>query len=360
MILTEKINVEVLKEIVKKINSVPTSDGKNTLGNTKDKYQEKCKKALKHYLSLVNENGEAKIIYEQNKTLDTRFVCKNGVGLQLIPRKVRGHIAGEFYEDIDVKGCHHQIIKNLLLRMGEKIPPILNDYLQDKKAFEKKFGLTKDDMIKFINKEELNKGKKFQKLKELHTLIYKDLLFNLKGNEKSFFKKVDKYLAKQNVDYNKAGKSISHFLQHEENRILQAMIGYIKSNTDINIGVLCYDGLMLEKNENINDDLLRRIEDAVKKYTKYDIELVFKKFDYSWDYKNAPVDEVNLDDEEEGCISDEVAYGLFEDLYKDKIITDEGFDLYLNNEYGIWERENKNGKIFQKSYGISQVRRLVN
>jgi hypothetical protein len=291
MILTEKINVEVLKEIVKKINSVPTSDGKNTLGNTKDKYQQSCLYALKNYLSILNEEGCAEITYEQSKGVKTRFGCKNGVGLQLIPRLVRSWIAGDKYDDVDIKSCHPQILKNLLLRMGKTVPVVLEEYLQDKKAFEKKYGLTKNDMNRFINKMDLEKGKKFQVLKELHTLIYRDLLFYLRAKEKTFFKKVDTYLTKQNVVYNRDGKAISHFLQHEENRILQAMIGYIQSTTDIKIGVLCYDGMMLEKNEKINDTFLRSLEEVVKNNTQYDVSLVVKEFDYSWDYKKAPVDE---------------------------------------------------------------------
>jgi len=349
MKFTEKVDMEILKVILKKVNSVPTSDGKSTLGTTDNKYQKQCKKSLEKYSSLPNKNGETLISYEQNKQLKTRYVCENGIGLQLIPRKVRSHVCGEFYEDIDIVACHHVIIKNLLIRMGEKVPEILIEYLDDKKGFEKKYGLSKNDMIKFINKKELNKAKKFRVLEKLHTLIYKDLLFDLRGKEKVFLKRVDKILSERDIDYNKEGKTISQFLQREENKILQAIIGYIKANTDIKIGVLCYDGLMLEKNININEDLFKKIEEAVKENTKYDIKIVKKEFDYSWDYKNAPDDD--NDDEitdEEGNISDEKAYKLFREFYKDRMIVDGDFIIFLKNEFGIWETEPRNGSEMQE------------
>jgi len=349
MKFTEKVNIEILNEIVKKVNSIPTSDGKSTLGTTDDKYQKQCRKSLKNYSSLPKKNGETEVFYEQNKQLKTRYVCRGGIGLQLMPRKVRSHVSGEFYDDIDIVACHHVIIKNLLIMAGKKVPEILNEYLSDKPAFEKKYGLSKNDMIKMLNKSDLDRGKKFRVLKDLHTLIYKDLLFDLRGKEKVFLKRVDKNLSERNVDYNKDGKTISHFLQFVENKILQAIIGYIKANTDIKIGVLCYDGLMLEKNININEDLFKKIEEAVKENTKYDVKIVKKEFDYSWDYKNAPDDD---DDDEmtddEGNISDEKAYKLFRELNKDRMIVDGDFVIFLKNEFGIWETEPRNGSEMQE------------
>ena len=79
---------------------------------------------------------------------------------------------------------------------------------------------------------------------------------------------------------NKYSSVLSLTVQVLEHKCLMSMRDFFESKWFF-IGVLCFDGLMIEKKEKMHcdDDLLKKCSDYVKKNTGYNISLVFKPMD---------------------------------------------------------------------------------
>ena len=243
----EKVNHEKLKKVIN-CSNIPIKSGEEEWG-------ENIKEMLKKY------NGN--VIYYKNGY--GRFF---GNGLQSCQRDVRKYLADNNYIDIDIENAHLVFLENLMNHYSIPIPDLLKEYNANRtKVIETMNLKDKLFMIKFINNEKCIDSR----FKQVHNSIYNELLPKLKNIYPKFvtFKKD-----------NLLGCFIATVLQDIENKILMVMIDYCK-NVKVKVGVLCFDGFMVEK-ENYYPELLNELAKEVYLKLNYNIKLTEKSMDTDW------------------------------------------------------------------------------
>lgn len=245
--LKEKVNFDKLQKVINCCN-IPIKSGEEEWG-------ENIKEMLKKY--------DGNVIYHKNKY--GRFF---GNGLQSCQRDVRKYLANNNYIDIDIENAHLGFLENLMNHYSIEIPDLLKDYNTNRTIVIEKFKL-KDKlyMIKLINNEKCID----QRFKELHNAIYIKLLPKLKEIYNDIpIKKV-----------NGLGSFMATVLQDIENKILMCMYEYCNT-VNVKIGVLCFDGFMVEK-ETYYQELLNELSEKVYLKLNYKIKLTEKSMDTDWE-----------------------------------------------------------------------------
>lgn len=262
--------------------------------------------------------------FQKDNGLFGRYQAKNSLSGQGMIREARHTIFKDFYIDIDIDNCHPVITKwlceNLNIECNYLKEYVYNreKYIKqliklnpecDREHFKKVFlkisygcgdksyndlVKNKSDFIKNFRKEILNIqeliSKKFYKFLEINT--------NLR-NEK-------------NKQYNYYGSTLSHLCQFVENQLLMNIIKYLqeKKKLDLQDSILCFDGLMINKNKYDNSFILELetlfeemgidIKLSVKNMDLDEFILKKGSYDNKKDYKYPPIIEkrfLNFKDE---------------------------------------------------------------
>lgn len=283
-----KMNITLYEKIDRiKLNEVLNCDNIPFDEEDEPGWKEKFKTSLNYYSKKQQFKEGIKVIYEQ-KNKYGRLYSKNA--LQSFQREVRKYISGEFYQDIDIKNCHPVLIEQLLKKHQIVAGNILEEYNINRNEAMQKYNLnSKLDFIKIINNDVL----KNEKFKETHDLIYNNLVPKLIKENKTLFNRIKKNRIKEKKEYNFNGSFFSTYLQNIENDILMVIYNYLCKEGFI-IGVLCFDGAMVEKNNNLNEKILKQIQTVVLKETGYNIKLTFKSTETKW--KPNLVEDIQIED----------------------------------------------------------------
>jgi hypothetical protein len=217
---------------------------------------------LKKYLSN-SKKGVMETMYRQ-RVARGRFYAVGSLSLQSIVREIRHTIAADYYNDIDVKNCHPNIMAHLCKLRGIECK-ILNQYNANRDEFLQMISPDKDT-AKIVVLTMLNGGEKaFRALKNppeiltdfktelklIHTEFAKDPAFD---NHK------DKKIS-AGVKRNHEASYTNTLLCDFENRILQTIHKGVGSPKD---SVLCFDGMMIRKDVKFNiNDLEKKVFDEL-------------------------------------------------------------------------------------------------
>ena len=231
---------------------------------------------MKRYLNL-SENGKINVNYKQNRSYG-RFYAMKQCSLQNLPREVRHTIADEFYIDIDIKNAHPVIL--LKLCKDEKIDcEDLEEYVINRDKLLKELKLSKGE-AKLVYLALMNGGNKLYKTltyKSTHVKSFKKEMINIRNHFSEKYSEDYKIHSKikkdENITFNLKGSFLNKILCNEENKILMNMYEFFKKPKDC---VLCFDGIMLQKNKKYN---LKKCEEYIKKKTNYNLTLAVKPFD---------------------------------------------------------------------------------
>ena len=195
-----------------------------------------------------------------------------GTGLQSVPKWVRRLCAHQYYIDIDIVNCGPTLFSQLLAKNNVPVPPLLQQYADDRKAmynlirqFEPNFteGVMKDLLLQIshmgpspqIGPLESLRSQTRQASMELATRPKYAIMYREVENER-----------------NPLGSFIGRVWQEVEHKVLMTMIDYytMKGKT---VGAPVFDGFLLEK---CDDPDLVGAEEAVYQQTGYRIKLVQK------------------------------------------------------------------------------------
>ena len=198
-----------------------------------------------------SKNGLIKTKYKQNNSFG-RFHALGSLSLQSIPREIRHTISKDYYNDIDIKNAHPVILSFMCAERGISCK-YLNRYNSKRDEFLADISSDKEQ-AKTVVLSMINGGKsamnaianppvwlnKFKKeLKTIHTHFANDAEF--KAHKK---KRVE-----NEINYNHEASYMNTLLCDFENKILQTMYRSIGSPKDC---VLCFDGIMIRKEQKIN------------------------------------------------------------------------------------------------------------
>lgn len=247
------------------------------------------KKQLTKYRKSVR-NNKLDVLYKYSRNIDAephmggRMFAKGGLSLQSFRKEIRHTLAKDLYIDIDIVNCHPVILKQICNKNSWKCER-LEEYIKHREKlipqFMKKFNIDRDAVKKafltIINGgEALNDSNQF--IREFREEL-KAIRTNLMNSEKDITAFVkDKRRKTQNID----GSVMNIKLCEIENEILMEMVKFFRMK-ELVVGVLVFDGLMLEKNDLITPRLLKECCKYVKDQKGWDIQLVIKPMDRGFD-----------------------------------------------------------------------------
>lgn len=208
--------------------------------------------------------------------------------LQGMARKVRHVLCKGNHIDIDCKNCHPVILTQICDAYGFNCDKI-NFYIENRdKCIKELINITnspKDDVKQWLLSL-LNGGNSYELfnypnipdwVKDFKTQIkmIHEQFSNL-PEFKPMYKKIEKSYG---IDgFNLKGKLMNKIMCMYENTIIQHVIHFMKSN---NIEVISnqFDGVLIKKHENINDEFLLKVQKFILDNVGIKIELIIKPMD---------------------------------------------------------------------------------
>ena len=260
--------------------------------------------------------------YVRNKNGSSRqFV--DGVGLQNLMRPIRHTLAKNTYDDIDMVNSEPTLLYNYCLKSGYPCDAI-KYYIDNRDECFKNI-MENETIDKETAKHAIivlvNGGKPAEyktqwyldfvkNIQEIHNKIEADPAYGMKLLR---IKKKRHYIKKSSP----IGTLISQIFQDIENSCLLACLEYLASTKkNLDSVVLCFDGFMIRKDENITDSYLRKMEIFVKEYTGYSVKYIKKPMDEILDIDDMTFDESKFAPKEQKIAhnDDEASAILLENL----------------------------------------------
>ena len=286
---TETINYDALQYIHDNLENLMDNgtitqmkDYKNGYATTQDK--KTMQSIIETYMnSFETKSGlsSKRVEYNYVKNTDEGRLFSDSYSLQKLPKVIRHTLCfdenGEsLYNDIDMVNAHPTILIQFCKKYNIDCG-LFEDYVNNRDYYLQSLmnlGLTRDQ-AKEIPLSIMNGGKRshlypnvewIQKMEHDIKNIFTEYIKTDIG--KTHYKR-----AKNKKNYNIEGSTLNYLLCREENRILHSMIDFYKVE---NIGALCFDGLMVYRNIDIN---LGLCSEHIKNQTGYDIKLSCKPMD---------------------------------------------------------------------------------
>lgn len=318
--LTEICNIPDLKKIVKNWDNL--KEKFETKENNDEKFNPQliCKKYLAGY-----KNNLFQTKYSKSGKYPTklgRWFCKNGVGIQSLPRVIRHTICKGVWIDLDFKNCHPVILSQLCKKHNincEHLDSYINNREDLLEKWAKQSGNSKDEMKKaFLSAMNGNKSTKdtsrwslyIDEFKNIHELIAK-----LPENE-TLLKEVEELETK-----NVYAKVCNRILCNVENKCLEVLyqnldkrklLNYVQDDIIYKVCSLIFDGLQIPDNEQtrqfIADGGLNTISIIIEDTTGFKLDIAVKEFDECIDLSEYDdvEDTDDEDDNETSKINDDV------------------------------------------------------
>lgn len=303
----ERINYPILRELINndeimvKYDYSPEEQGFMRPKNCS------LKSILKKIKSNTNKKGDyfvTTVIYKQKMYLNEasgRFISDGCAGLQMIEKHIRHTLSHEYYNDYDFKNCHPTILSQLCKYNNWQCSSI-DDYNENRVKYLEELAnynytensnITIDDakmdVLKILNGGNFRpistNSNPEEKRKEFNNKF--KWLINLKKEIEKIHELVWIYYPKysnivkekcsknKRKDYNQKGSCFNHLLCDIENQCLLAFQEFLQIN-NFEPDVLCFDGIMVQKNEDLNEEVLREAENYIYQKTKFKLKIVEK------------------------------------------------------------------------------------
>lgn len=239
----------------------------------------------------AEEHGVIKTKYKQTVS-HGRFFAKGQLSLQTLVREVRHTISREFYDDLDIKNAHPVFLQYFCQTLNIETPS-LNTYINHRdevlEGISPDKNVAKKVVLSLINGGYKDYMKVAHKSEWLfcfyHEMIKVRQAIATGADYDRHFEWYNRTRksAKRST-HNPQGSYMNTLLCNFENRVL--MIIWEALGKPINC-VLCFDGLMIAKNEDgtsaTTPELIAKLEKAVLAQTDCAIELAVKPMDDGFD-----------------------------------------------------------------------------
>ncbi len=213
--------------------------------------------------------------------------------LQGISRVVRHTIAKDIYDDIDVVNCHPTFLLHLCKIHGfnsKWIEYYLTNTKQCREYVMLKKNICKDEakriFLSILNKHEDTPLQILdEKCEWLEGFIWNCNDVRIGLSKLDIYKNhLDKVIKSKVSDpFNILGSFINVIFCEMEDKVLQIMIDETHKQ-GWKIGTLVFDGMMIQKNSNRNNDsYLRSLEESIKRITGFNVSLIIKSMDEGLD-----------------------------------------------------------------------------
>ena len=312
----ENIDVDMLKELLKSSLVLTKKWTLNEWGFNQQLENEK--QQLTEVLNKINACKSRKkylpVTYYNEKTtkLDFGRVYPVGsLGLSSIRCKIRHSLAGNNYYDIDMENAHPKIIKQICNKNNIDCQ-YLSYYVDNREkclsdimnVYDVKRSLAKNLIIRLCYGGEFATWLKDNDIYTSETIVWVEGIKNELTNFATELWEKNTHIHSI-VDKKKDGDKKNSFLalyaQNIEKQLLRTAFDFFvekkyikKNNNGLYNCVLCFDGIMIEKDcvkKDINE-VMSELRVYIQTHTKFEISFTNKPMNegYSWDYIQEKID----------------------------------------------------------------------
>jgi P4 family phage/plasmid primase-like protien len=264
-------------------------------------------------LSTDEELGMVQVTYSRCKGYTFgRVYPRKSLSLCTIRREIRHTLGTDHYVDIDISNAHPEIIYQTCKYHNIKCEK-LEEYVLNRdiklKLVMGNYDVSRDDAkrlfiiilyfgsfktwLKVCNLPIDTPPYKFiTELIEERNIYAKEII---ESNEEICLE-VQKNKNKKDIyEYNENASVVALWCQEIENRILETVYKYCVKNKIIEdkIAVLCYDGIMLEKNK-FNEKLLNKFSEIVEENFGYKLKYESKALSSGYSYEEIKIHKKNI------------------------------------------------------------------
>lgn len=347
--------------------AVTTSDDSITLTETfdvdmatwllsqKDCLSVKERNMLRNYYKKKHSGRQNTVSYVFGKNTKEeqlgRVYAVQGLGLQNFSRDVRAALAQKYYHDLDIVNAHATLLTQFCEKNGLRCPSV-------KRYCEMRAECMREVMEvlgcePWVAKQAITSmvyGANSGNLPPFCDDIKKEcrvIGLELLDRQPEMFKFL-------NGKENRAGKALSHLLQHEERKCILAIMNALR-DYGRTMEVLIHDGGLVRKVDGeveLPVSLIRKVEEKVRETTGYSVNLVVKPMETSFqrpaDYDDSLVPN-NL------IVDDAFAARKFAELMDENIVMDRGVVWVFDDRTGIWSSREKDVKACITNTGSALV-----
>lgn len=217
-------------------------------------------KNVKTWLNkIIASKGTIKTNYKYSSVLkDHGRLYVKKFGIQSLQSDIRGFLCNELYKDYDMINAHPTILNYINNTYLEGIEtPFLEKYINNRNEILKKWKVTKQEVLIWMNTESSYKGSN-QFLKGIDT-EFKLIQNKIMTCNDDYFLTICR---SKNKKGNLKGTFLNRVLCCFENKILNEVTNIVGSK---NVGSLMFDGLFI--NNKFNDfDIIEKFNECTKKY----------------------------------------------------------------------------------------------
>lgn len=305
---------------------------------TKDGISHKDKLDLQRYKKRRINGNEVLVSYAFPKHYSTikmgRVYSTPRIGLEAFPKDIRAALAQKYYWDIDMVNAQPVLLCHLAKKMGVRCDA-LQEYCNRRVEILEE--LIRDHNYNREEAKQLCVSVIFGGWRDHHPLLprmfgeLKTLGVIVAEQNPELFA-----IAKKDKDmkdkHNPNGSCLAIYIQNEERIILQHLMGFFESKGR-SMDVLIFDGGLLRKlsgEEKLDLTLLREAEQYILEKTGYEINLLVKPLEHTFDFK-----EKELLIPPEILINDEYAAKSFVRFVGERLRKVDG-SLWVLNADGVW------------------------
>lgn len=259
---------------------------------------------LKRYRAASRADGTRSVTYRQSGGSSGRYFADRGLSLQGMQREVRNAIAFPFYEDLDFANCHPSLLKQCCEREQPPVPcGALARYVTDREAVLTELCCGRTDPRAKDNAKAavlavMNGGAASPAARgvqatpwlasfeaEMHAV--RDALVGRADSK--YLEAARQSLVKRGHGLqNLMGSAINMLLCDIENKALMALREFLETETRRKVGVLVFDGCMLERERPLENatpmgmgtscstELLSRASEHVRERVGYSLVVAVK------------------------------------------------------------------------------------
>lgn len=194
--------------------------------------------------------------------------------LETLERECRGTICREFYHDIDVVNAHPVILLQLAKRNYNRDLPEVEKYVSDRNSYLNRINENREIAKQEIIRVFYGGTPNHEFLQPLYQEVRAFTRFLTQQHEFTALYQAVK------TEHNVYGTFLSYILQTYERSVMLAMKRSFERQ-GWKVGVLCYDGLMVEKNADLElPECLRAAEEDIRVETGLRVSLLSKEFEF--------------------------------------------------------------------------------
>ena len=319
-------------------------------------------KNVKTWLNkIIASKGTIKTNYKYSSVLkDHGRLYVKKFGIQSLQSDIRGFLCNELYKDYDMINAHPTILNYINNTYLEGIEtPFLEKYINNRNEILKKWKVTKQEVLIWMNTESSYKGSN-QFLKGIDT-EFKLIQNKIMTCNDDYFLTICR---SKNKKGNLKGTFLNRVLCCFENKILNEVTNIVGSK---NIGSLMFDGLFI--NNKFNDfDIIEKFNECTEKYgVKWSEKPHSDKIQIDQDMV-LPVYESNYtkmknEFEETHFMPAELIYHWLRDETRrsfKRIIFNPSTIEHIDNQYNIFNGFNYNETINNQDYNEEGVELFLN